>query len=207
MSLKLYDEALLNKIKNWVKDENMTITSPDETKRLFSYIADVTDDSNIKLPLIALRRHHDIEIGNISKRPLTYDGKRVCIGTEANKLLNAIPITLNYQIDIYTRYQEEADEYLRNFLFNLINYPKLTIEIPYNDLNFKYNSNIRLNTTVSDTSDIPERMVPGQFSRFTIQFTIDDAYLFSVPVKKHINIDANSKLNVKIKEIELGENK
>ena len=56
MSAILYDIALLNKIKNWVKDTNMTITGPDETRRLFEYMTDVNNDKELYLPLIELRR-------------------------------------------------------------------------------------------------------------------------------------------------------
>ena len=33
--------------------------------------------------------------------------------------INVIPIQIGYQIDIYTKGIAEADEYIRNFVFNL----------------------------------------------------------------------------------------
>ena len=74
MSVGLYDKALLDKIKGWVKDDSMRITSPNETRRLFEYKADTENDAPIKLPLITLRRASQIEILNTNKKPLTYDG-------------------------------------------------------------------------------------------------------------------------------------
>ena len=94
--------------------------------------------------------------------------------------LNAIPIELDYTIDIYTRFYEEAEEYVRNFVFNLINYPKMQIQIPYNSYNEIKNCNITLNPDVQDNSDIPERLAPGQFTRKTISLSILDAYLWDV---------------------------
>jgi hypothetical protein len=38
----------------------------------------------------------------------------------------------------------EGDEYIRNFVFNIINFPQLDITIPYNNLNYKHISNIRM---------------------------------------------------------------
>ena len=96
-------------------------------------------------------------------------------------MLNAIPMELSYQLDIYCKYFNEADEYLRNFLFNLINYPKISIEIPYNNTKIIHNSTIRVESPVTDTSDIPERLISGQFTRLSISIKIDDAYMFSVP--------------------------
>ena len=198
MAISLYDTAVLNKIKNWVKDPNMTITSPNETNRLFSYVADTNNDKPIELPLIALRRETEVQLLNSNKVPLTHNGQIyqadasfVDDSDYKNKsiLLNAIPIKLSYQIDIYTRYQEEADEYLRNFVFNIVNYPKLQVTIPYNDINVDHNSNMRLVPTLTDNSDIPERLFPGQFSRWTIKFFIDDAYLWSIPVKDNYTFE------------------
>jgi hypothetical protein len=74
--------------------------------------------------------------------------------------INVIPIRIGYQLDIYTRYMAEADEYIRNFVFNFVNYPKLKVVLPYNDLNLEHLSNIWLGSTVSDNSDIEEHMFP-----------------------------------------------
>jgi hypothetical protein len=38
--------------------------------------------------------------------------------------------------------------------------------------------------TVSDTSSISERIFSGQFTRWTIQLEIQDAFLFSVPYRR-----------------------
>ena len=39
--------------------------------------------------------------------------------------------------------------------------------------------------TVSDTSAISERIFNGQFTRYTIQLELQDAFLFSIPYKKN----------------------
>lgn len=192
MALRYYDEALLNKIKNWVKDPNMRITGPDETRRLFEYMADVTNDEPIKLPLIALRRGRGITLQSVNKRPLTFDGITIEANKEKSIQLNGIPVTISYQLDIYTRYFAECDEYVRNFLFNFINFPKLTINIPYEGTNLVYDANITLNTSIEDNSDIPERLVAGQFTRFTFTFEINDAYMFSVPIRDNVSVDCSN---------------
>jgi hypothetical protein len=79
--------------------------------------------------------------------------------------LNVIPIKLVYQLDIYTKTYEEGDEYLRNFLFKLINNPVIKIAIPYNGVEIEHIANIRVLDTVSDTSAISERIFSGQFTR------------------------------------------
>lgn len=207
MSASLYDEALVKKLKNWIKDDSLTITSPSETRRLFQYQADKNNDNPIELPLITLRKDNTTTILSTNKKPLSFDGWRndsVAFKDSLDRRngktnqLNAIPIQLNYQIDIYTRYQAEAEEYLRNFVFNIINYPKLEIEIPYNNSDIKAYANIRLVPDIIDNSDIPERLIAGQFTRFTISIYIDDAYLWNYRTKDNVFIDLDSKVIAKL---------
>ena len=77
-------------------------------------------------------------------------------------------------------------------MFNLINYPKVTVEIPYNESHIEHDSNITVTGDLVDNSDIPERLIPGQFTRYTITFNIPDAYLFSVPVRNALSIEAET---------------
>ena len=197
MAVRYYDEALLEKIKKWVKDPNMTITGPDETRRLFQYLGDINDDKPLKLPIIALRRLTPVKILSTNKKPLTYDGWRKNNNGEKGDQLNAIPIEINYQLDIYTRYMAEADEYIRNFIFQIINHPKLSIEIPYNNAKIMHDSNIRLSENIDDNSGIPERLIEGQFTRLTLSINIDDAYLFDYRIKDNWKVESELQTVIK----------
>ena len=190
MAIRYYDEALTEKIKAWVKDPNMTVLSPADSTRLFQMKLNENNDKPLNLPMIAISRDSNIEIISTNRKPLSYDGATLESNYKTTKQLNAIPIKLSYQLDIYTRYFAEADEYTRNFIFNFINYPKVSIEIPYNDSSIVHHSTALLETTVSDTSEIPERLISGQFTRMTLKLNIDDAYLFSVPFKDNWAIEA-----------------
>lgn len=199
MSVGLYDKALTDKIKKWIVDPNLVVLGPEESEQLFRWKSDVTNDQPIELPLVSIRRDSDITINIKAKRSMSYQGITFNSDGKSSDHLNAIPIILGYQLDIYTRYRAEADEYLRNFVFNIVNHPKMTIDIPYNDSNKQQDSFISLEGTVSDTSDIPERLIVGQFTRYTIPLKIIDAYLFSynfqtVPKVVCTNIEANKVL-------------
>lgn len=189
MSVALYDKALIEKLQNWTKDTNLTITGPNETRRLFQVVADNTNDSPIKLPLISLTRVNGFEILSMEKRPLTFDGLDLDKNEKRVLQLNAIPIRIEYQLDVYTRYVEEADQYIRNLVFNIINYPKLQVVLPYMDEKFIHDANIRMTSEVSDNSDIPERLISGQFSRWSIPLYIDDAYLWDIRIRDNYKID------------------
>lgn len=191
MSVYLYDEAFVEKLRYWTKDAQIQVYGPDDTRRLFEVMAQSTNDSPIQLPIICLRRKTGLTVGRTGKRPMTFDGLTIDRSIDVAAKLNAIPIEVSYQLDIYTRYFKEADEFLRNIIFNIINYPKLTIEIPYNDFDLKHNGFIRMASEVEDNSNIPERLVSGQFTRLTFNITIDDAYLWNVKVKPHLSIQGD----------------
>lgn len=188
MAVRFYDDALLQKLNKWAANSPLTITGVNETRRLFEVVSDMNNDRPIQLPLIALSRNAGYSISNKYKQPLSYNANTLTQTAERGTKLNAIPIRIPYQIDIYTRYLEEADEYARNIIFNIINYPKLNVEIPYMDCKYTHDANIRLTSDLDDNSDIPERLIPGQFTRLTLGIDIDDAYLFDVRVKDNLSI-------------------
>jgi hypothetical protein len=196
MAIRFYDEALTEKIRSWVKDENMKILKPSETTRLFQLTADENFDEPLSLPLIAISRDSEFEILNTSKKSLSYDGGHLNAVDKKSELLNGIPIRITYQLDIYCKYFAEADEYVRNFVFNIINYPNIHITIPYNDSNIVHDSTLIIESTIADLSDIPERLVSGQFTRMTIRMVVDDAYLFSVPFMKNWNIEYSGDIEI-----------
>ena len=188
MAIRFYDDALYEKIRKWVQDPNMRILRPDETTRLFQMKADMGNDQPIKLPFIAISRDRDIEILNVQKQVKTFDGFVHSSNEKRTMQINVVPIEIGYQIDIYTKGIAEADEYVRNFVFNFINLPKLKVEIPYNDSHYEHISNIWLDSNITDNSDIKERLFPDQFVRFTIKLSVDDAYLFSLPIRENKEI-------------------
>ena len=173
MSFTLYDKALHEKIKNWALDPEATVLAPDETRQMLSIKADKQHDRPIKLPLITLNRNRESTVRITGNRPMSNRGLVFNSDYKISDHLNAVPVSLGYTLNIYCRTMEEADEYVRNFLFNLINYPKVGISIPYNNSNLFYTSYLTL-----------LRLVPGQFSRFTISIALNDAYLFSYNRRK-----------------------
>ena len=199
MACKYYDDLIIAKLERWLPaDTTLRVLKPDQSKELFQMTADDNADKKFKLPFIAVSRNTDIELNLNIKNLKSFDGLKLPYGkytsTNAENFeqmpdgtyqLNVIPITLQYNLDIYTKTYDECTEYVREFLFKLINNPSLKVVIPYNDVNFEHIAYIRVLSTVTDTSAISERIFSGQFTRFTIQLEIQDAFLFSIPYRKN----------------------
>lgn len=189
MALEYYDDAIIAKLKKWTPTNlDLRILKPDESKRLFETTADDSGDKNIKLPMIALSRNNDIELLLNVKSPRSYDGLKLHQTEDETVQMNVIPVKLQYQMDIYTKKYYEADEYVRQYLFKLINNPVIKIVVPYNGQNIEQIANIRILSTVSDTSDVPQRLFSGQFTRWTIQMEIQDAFLYDIPYRRNWKI-------------------
>lgn len=194
MAVRLYDEAIYSKIKSWVRDPNMKILKPDEVTRLFEIRAEKEQDKPLSLPLIAISRDKNVEILQNKKHPMSFSGVPLGATRKVTATLDAIPFITRYQLDIFTERYEEGDEYMRNFVFQLINNPKLKVQIPYNDANIEHLFYLRLLSTITDNSDISNRLFPGQFTRWTLQLEIQDAFFFSVPITKNWSIDESAGL-------------
>lgn len=206
MSVTLYDDALLRKLKFWIKDDKLTVLGVNDSTNLFKYRLDQNNDQPLQLPIISLSREPNISIQTTTKQPMTYDGFKVESENGKTNQLNMIPITIRYQLDIYTRYDYEGQEYVRNFIFNLINYPLVGIEIPYNDSKLVMNGYIHLDQEVNDNSDIPEKLIRDQFSRHTLSFSLD-AKLYDYRAYDNWRLDCcNSVLLLTDEEINQAEN-
>ena len=187
MAINYYDEAITQKIKNWLADSSkLRVLSPDESSRLIQLAADDSNDKPLQLPLIAISRNKDIELESAIKQNKSFDGfileKDASTATTVH--LNVIPIKTTYQLDIYTKKRIEADEYIRQYLFKLINNPQIIIEIPYpysDNCFVRHTANLRVLNTISDTSDISTHVFAGQFYKWTIQLELQDGFLFSIP--------------------------
>ena len=193
MSLRYYDEILTEKIKRWLPEaSHVRVLKPEESRRFFELRANDASDAPMRLPCIALSRDTSFDIETNIKTIRSYSGLTISGDTMQATHLNAIPITLKYTLDIYTKTMEEGDEYLRSYLFKLVNNPKMTIALKYNGVCLEHTAYLRVGETVSDTSAISERLFSGQFTKWSIELTLYDTYLFNIPYRQTWALDGVS---------------
>lgn len=192
MAIRFYDEAIANKINSWLpksKNRKIQVLKPDEVKRLFSIEADERNDKPIQLPLIAISRDTQIDVMHPTKRAMSFDGMMLESDGKHTLQLDAVPISITYQIDMYTRHFDEGDELLREMIFKIINNPQLVIELPYNNQKLKQVCAMKLQGSVEDTSSVSERLFSGQFTRWSMRVDIDGAYLYSIPYVDNVSVE------------------
>ena len=192
MAIRFYDEAIANKINSWLpksKNRKIQVLKPDEVKRLFGIEADERNDKPIQLPLIAISRDTQIDVMHPTKRAMSFDGMMLESDGKHTLQLDAVPISITYQIDMYTRHFDEGDELLREMIFKIINNPQLVIELPYNNQKLKQVCAMKLQGSVEDTSSVSERLFSGQFTRWSMRVDIDGAYLYSIPYVDNVSVE------------------
>lgn len=130
----------------------------------------------------------DDKITNAQYQEWLKDHKEII---KENKLatLNAIPIKLEYYLDVYTRYQKENDLYMRNLIFNFINYPTFQVKFNYNSIPVEHYCNIRIGEQVSaGTPNI--KLFSDQICKQTLDINIDDAYLWDTRLYSAVTLDS-----------------
>lgn len=211
MAIHYYDDLIVTKLRRWLPEASpLHILHPDETKKFFELTAEDNKEAAFQMPLIAVSRKDELELLMTVKNPKSYEGIRLVPENQKSDFsqlkgkafqeamanipegtyhLNVIPIRPEYQLDIYAKTAEECEEYVREFLFKLINNPLLQIEIPYREFKIEHTAYIRILSNIANTSSISERVFSGQFTRWTIQFELHDAFLFSIPYRKNWRLD------------------
>ncbi len=183
MAIRFYDEAVVKKISNilLVDKRKLHVLKPNEVNRLWKITVDESNDEPIEMPLIGISRDPSISLSVNHRRPLSCDGVTLVSDAGTVIQMDVIPFDVTYQIDIYTEEFEAGDNYVRELIFNLINYPKMLVEIPYNGANIKHTCYLEVDPSITDNSDIPEKKFPDQFTRWTIRCHLTNAYYFSLP--------------------------
>lgn len=197
-----YDNAIVNDLRLITKDSKKTINiiPPSE---YFNLVATLRSDE-IKLPLISLVRPSWSLRSDKKPQTMIFEGVMIQDDKENDLVRNlqAIPIVINYQLDVWTNNRLENDMIMRELIWNYTLNPTLEINIPYKDTDYKHTFNIFFNDEIEDNSDIQEHKNLGRLFRQTITFYTDDAYLWKVKDRRHtkFHVDIGIKDNQYEKE-------
>ena len=192
----IYDEAIAQAIESWLKPSvkanqgtGLKVLRPNETAELFKMTDDMREDRMLTLPLIGLSREPAIELLAPNKQPRSYAGPSFQQTKDSKALiLNSIDARITYQIDVYTKTFAAGDEYVRDLVFKFVNHPELFVTLTLNGVEYTHNFTMRLASTIEDNSDVPQRLFRDQFTRWTLRLVVDDARLWSIPMKRRYNI-------------------
>lgn len=172
-----------------MKDPRVRIIPPEE----FINITALLTKDQVKLPIVNINRLNYSLLQDRDNHSLKFSGDPVAkIDAPRNfsdlANLHALPIKINYQMDVWTWSREENDALVRELIWFFTLNPTLKVVIPYG-LNAEHNFNIKFDSDIEDNSDIIEHKSHGEYYRQTLSFYTDDAYLWKTSQYINASLD------------------
>lgn len=175
----LYDTALVDDLRSLFQDSRISICPPDQVFKIWGEL----EDDTIEMPIISVLRS-GTSLGN-SQHSMRFTGGLLAIDpiTKQNNKIQAIPIQINYLLDVWTKHREENDNIVRELIFWYMTHPTLKVKIPYGT-GLEHNFNIFYDSNIEDNSDISDHPNRGEYFRTTLSVYTDDAYLWKSTINK-----------------------
>lgn len=174
MSIYLYDEALINKLRELTGDNRIHIVPPSQA---ISFLAQF-DKDKVKFPAIVLSRN-SVSISDYQNQFVKLKGETTRIDPDntavKTKLINA---RVSWTLDVYAVNRYTCDEIIRELIFYFHTYPRFKVKVPY-DLNIEQNFDVFLDSEVVDNSDLVEFPNTGEYFRETLSLYTENAHFYS----------------------------
>lgn len=181
-----YDIAIVQDLRARFKQPPIKQSDVNQTvqigsaNNMFDIIGQLNDDQVI-MPFVSLQRIN-WQLNLDRQGYQTFIGDRVYtrLSNENQSVeirAQVIPITINYQLSVWTKDRITNDALMSELLFYYHLRPSLLVHVGYG-LNLAHKFNIYFNSEVEDNSDIANHNVNGTYFRQDINFYTDDAYLW-----------------------------
>lgn len=174
MSIYLYEESIVNELREITGDDRIHIITPSQS---ISFLAQY-DKDKVTYPSIVMSRG-PINLGEYKNQVQRLKGETSNIDQD-NYVVKAqlIDVRISWNLDIYTVDRYTNDEICRELIFYFTTHPRFTVKIPYG-LDISQNFDIFVSDDVVDNTDLTEFPNTGEFFRTTITIYTENAHLFS----------------------------
>ena len=208
VSVYAYDLAVVNDFRARFRqppitesdiNSNVVMASPDQAFKVLGQM----DDDKVAMPFISLQRL-SWQLNLDRQMSQTFIGDKVLIQNPENPLekmelrAQVIPITINYQLDVWTRDRITNDALVREILWYYHLRPTLLVKVLHG-LNMYHTFNIMFNSEIEDNSDIHNTNNKGNIVRSTLTFYTEDAYLWKAHHTPIVGIDLNTNFYYDVK--------
>lgn len=174
MSAYLYDEAVVNKLREVTGDSRIHVISPDQS---ISFLAQF-DNDRVELPAVVVSRN-SVNLLDYRNQAVALKGQSVRRGSEDNLYVKAqlIPMRVEWSIDIYTVDRYSCDEIVRELVFFFTTCPRFEVKVPY-QLDIIQNFDVLLSSEIVDNTDLLEFPNTGEKFRETLTIYTENAHMF-----------------------------
>ncbi len=201
VSVYAYDIALVNDFRARFKQPPITesdinskviMASPDQAFNILGQM----DNDKIVMPFISLQRL-SWQLNLDRQMSQTFVGDKILMQNPDNPKerlevrAQVIPITVNWQLDVWTRDRITNDALVREILWYYHLRPTLLVKVLHG-LNMYHTFNIMFNSEIEDNSDIHNMNNKGNIVRSTLTFYSEDCYLWKAHHEPIVSIDVNT---------------
>ena len=174
MSVYLYEESLVEKLRDITGDDRIHIITPD---RAIQYLAEF-DKDKVQLPAIVLSRN-SVRLNDSRNFYGMMKGETARVEEDATVVkAKIIPITINWSVNIYAVDRFTCDEIVRELVFYFMTNPRFYITVPY-DLNIRQEFDVFLDNEIADNSDLVSFPNTGEYFRETLTIYTDNAHFYA----------------------------
>ena len=165
--------------------------------QMFNIIGSLEED-NVIMPFISLERL-DWQLNLDRQGFQTFVGDEVYVRLDSeNKPVEvraqAIPITINYRLSVWSKDRITNDALCREILFYYHLRPSLMVYVGHG-INMAHKFNIYFNSGIEDNSDIANHISGGTYFRQDMTLYTDDAYLWRANWQNKVEIAPNLTFN------------
>lgn len=193
MSVYLYDNAIVNRIRTILGSNSIHIIPPEK-----AFTKSLVEEDDPIFPGVSIYRP-SYSLSTLGKTMTGYRVGRQEYSETLGQIIStkSIPISINYQVDVFTRFREQNDELTKELLWFFTLYPQHKITLKYDEYEKTVEFNVFLGEDITDNSDISDFENRGQYYRTSFYLTVDAAQLFL------LNPSEEPKLEVTIESYDL----
>lgn len=175
MSVYLYDEVLVNQLREVTGDSRIHIIDPSQA---VSFLAQF-DNDKVDLPAIVVSRN-SVRLLDYRNQVVALKGQSVRRNSDDNLYVKAqlIPMRIDWNIDVFTVDRYTCDEIIRELVFYFTQQPRFEVHVPY-QLDIDQNFDIIMSPDIVDNSDLIEFPNTGERFRETISVYTENAHMYS----------------------------
>ena len=182
MSIYLYEEAIISKMREITGDDRIIITP---SENIYNIIPRIQND-DLKLPLIHVVRNnwkltnnknHGLKMnGQINNQFPMFDVTNNIVDGKIHRL-HTIPINFSHTFEVWSRTRQENDEIIRELIWFFSTMGEFTVHIPYG-LDIDHVFTLELLPDIVDNTEILNQKNTGELFLQSIITNCSDAYLW-----------------------------